>query len=150
MVDEWCPGCGEFGHTVAICPTQYQGEEWGLEVGEVGHVSPDYNHSPPQEEEVGLEPQPQEEDGWEALLRSMGVQYRLSNEMLRILSKIPAEGVCSTLSSVAEILQQEEATSDLEYKAASAEKAYIEPTSVQDYSSRGRWPIRNCGLTHPG
>ncbi|MGH0123746.1 UNVERIFIED_CONTAM: hypothetical protein FKN15_005195 [Acipenser sinensis] len=28
VVDEWCPGCGEFGHTVAICPTQYQGEEW--------------------------------------------------------------------------------------------------------------------------
>ncbi|MGH0125907.1 UNVERIFIED_CONTAM: hypothetical protein FKN15_026456 [Acipenser sinensis] len=28
IVDEWCPGCGEFGHTVAICPTQYQGEEW--------------------------------------------------------------------------------------------------------------------------
>ncbi|MGH0152174.1 UNVERIFIED_CONTAM: hypothetical protein FKN15_047486 [Acipenser sinensis] len=27
VVDEWCPGCGEFGHTVAICPTQYQGEE---------------------------------------------------------------------------------------------------------------------------
>ncbi|RXM91038.1 hypothetical protein EOD39_21592 [Acipenser ruthenus] len=27
-IDEWCPGCGEFGHTVAICPTQYQGEEW--------------------------------------------------------------------------------------------------------------------------
>ncbi|MGH0136966.1 UNVERIFIED_CONTAM: hypothetical protein FKN15_071069 [Acipenser sinensis] len=74
MVDEWCPGCGEFGHTVAICLTQYQGEEWGLEVGEVGHLSPDYNHSPPQEE-VGLEPQPQEENGWETLLRSMGVQY---------------------------------------------------------------------------
>ncbi|MGH0121931.1 UNVERIFIED_CONTAM: hypothetical protein FKN15_022749 [Acipenser sinensis] len=49
MVDEWCPGCGEFGHTVAICPTQYQEEE--------------------------VEPQPQEEDGWEALLRSMGVPY---------------------------------------------------------------------------
>ncbi|MGH0155254.1 UNVERIFIED_CONTAM: hypothetical protein FKN15_072709 [Acipenser sinensis] len=75
VVDGWCPGCGEFGHTVAICPTQYQGQEWGLEVGEVGHVLPDYNHSQPQEEEVGLEPQPQEEDGWEALLRSMGVQY---------------------------------------------------------------------------
>ncbi|MGH0120809.1 UNVERIFIED_CONTAM: hypothetical protein FKN15_065145 [Acipenser sinensis] len=28
VVDEWCPGCGEFGHTVAICPTQYQREEW--------------------------------------------------------------------------------------------------------------------------
>ncbi|MGH0144009.1 UNVERIFIED_CONTAM: hypothetical protein FKN15_002402 [Acipenser sinensis] len=28
VVNEWCPGCGEFGHTVAICPTQYQGEEW--------------------------------------------------------------------------------------------------------------------------
>ncbi|MGH0136307.1 UNVERIFIED_CONTAM: hypothetical protein FKN15_032348 [Acipenser sinensis] len=27
VVDEWCPGCGEFGHTVAICPTQYQEEE---------------------------------------------------------------------------------------------------------------------------
>ncbi|MGH0117466.1 UNVERIFIED_CONTAM: hypothetical protein FKN15_078160 [Acipenser sinensis] len=49
VVDEWCPGCGEFGHTVAICPTQYQEEE--------------------------VEPQPQEEDGWEALLRSMGVPY---------------------------------------------------------------------------
>ncbi|MGH0132006.1 UNVERIFIED_CONTAM: hypothetical protein FKN15_078308 [Acipenser sinensis] len=48
VVDEWCPGCGEFGHTVAICPTQYQEE---------------------------VEPQPQEEDGWEALLRSMGVPY---------------------------------------------------------------------------
>ncbi|MGH0183658.1 UNVERIFIED_CONTAM: hypothetical protein FKN15_012760 [Acipenser sinensis] len=46
-VDEWWPGCGEFGHTVAICPTQYQEEE--------------------------VEPQPQEEDGWEAFLRSMGV-----------------------------------------------------------------------------
>ncbi|MGH0120346.1 UNVERIFIED_CONTAM: hypothetical protein FKN15_064806 [Acipenser sinensis] len=75
VVDEWCPGCGEFGHTMAICPTQYKGEEWGLEVGEFGHVSPDYNHSPPQEEEVAPEPQPQKEDGWEALLRSMGVQY---------------------------------------------------------------------------
>ncbi|MGH0122873.1 UNVERIFIED_CONTAM: hypothetical protein FKN15_023833 [Acipenser sinensis] len=49
VVDEWCPGCEEFGHTVAICPTQYQEEE--------------------------VEPEPQEEDGWEALLRSMGVQY---------------------------------------------------------------------------
>ncbi|MGH0114541.1 UNVERIFIED_CONTAM: hypothetical protein FKN15_020452 [Acipenser sinensis] len=49
VVDEWCPGCGEFGHTMAICPTQYQEEE--------------------------VEPQPQEEDGWEALLRSMGVPY---------------------------------------------------------------------------
>ncbi|MGH0185170.1 UNVERIFIED_CONTAM: hypothetical protein FKN15_016983 [Acipenser sinensis] len=49
VVDEWCPGCVEFGHTVAICTTQYQ------------------------EEEVEPEPQPQEEDGWEALLRSMGV-----------------------------------------------------------------------------
>ncbi|MGH0131999.1 UNVERIFIED_CONTAM: hypothetical protein FKN15_078301 [Acipenser sinensis] len=49
VVDEWYPGCGEFGHTVAICPTQYQEEE--------------------------VEPQPQEEDGWEALLRSMGVPY---------------------------------------------------------------------------
>ncbi|MGH0189726.1 UNVERIFIED_CONTAM: hypothetical protein FKN15_037865 [Acipenser sinensis] len=49
VVDEWCPGCGEFGHTVAICPTQYQEEE--------------------------VEPQPQEEDGWEVLLRSMGVPY---------------------------------------------------------------------------
>ncbi|MGH0174713.1 UNVERIFIED_CONTAM: hypothetical protein FKN15_069139 [Acipenser sinensis] len=28
VVNEWCPGCGEFGHTVAISPTQYQGEEW--------------------------------------------------------------------------------------------------------------------------
>ncbi|MGH0142426.1 UNVERIFIED_CONTAM: hypothetical protein FKN15_048975 [Acipenser sinensis] len=49
VVDEWCPGCGEFGHMVAICSTQYQEEE--------------------------VEPQPQEEDGWEALLRSMGVPY---------------------------------------------------------------------------
>ncbi|MGH0142439.1 UNVERIFIED_CONTAM: hypothetical protein FKN15_021209 [Acipenser sinensis] len=54
VVDEWCPGCGEFGHTVAICPTQYQ------------------------EEEVEPEPQPQEEDGWEALLRSMGVQKAMN------------------------------------------------------------------------
>ncbi|MGH0143108.1 UNVERIFIED_CONTAM: hypothetical protein FKN15_020342 [Acipenser sinensis] len=51
VVDERCPGCGEFGHTMAICPTQYQ------------------------EEEGEPEPQPQEEDGWEALLCSMGVPY---------------------------------------------------------------------------
>ncbi|RXM95987.1 Fibroblast growth factor 20 [Acipenser ruthenus] len=34
MVDEWCPGCGEFGHTVAICPTQYQGEEWAAQASQ--------------------------------------------------------------------------------------------------------------------
>ncbi|MGH0151589.1 UNVERIFIED_CONTAM: hypothetical protein FKN15_031746 [Acipenser sinensis] len=60
---------------VDVCLTCLRGEEWCLEVGEVGHLSPDYNHSPPQEEEVEPEPQPQEEDGWEALLRSMGVPY---------------------------------------------------------------------------
>ncbi|MGH0121397.1 UNVERIFIED_CONTAM: hypothetical protein FKN15_077799 [Acipenser sinensis] len=60
---------------VDVCLTCLRGKEWCLEVGEVGHVSPDYNHSPPQEEEVEPEPQPQEEDGWEALLRSMAVPY---------------------------------------------------------------------------
>ncbi|MGH0138042.1 UNVERIFIED_CONTAM: hypothetical protein FKN15_065082 [Acipenser sinensis] len=60
---------------VDVCMTCLRGEEWCFEVGEVGHVSPDYYHSPPQEEEVEPEPQPQEEDGWEAFLRSMGVQY---------------------------------------------------------------------------
>ncbi|MGH0165197.1 UNVERIFIED_CONTAM: hypothetical protein FKN15_053086 [Acipenser sinensis] len=60
---------------VDICMTCLRGEEWCFEVGKVGHVSPDYYHSPPQEEEVELEPQPQEEVGWEALLHSMGVQY---------------------------------------------------------------------------
>ncbi|MGH0160610.1 UNVERIFIED_CONTAM: hypothetical protein FKN15_039492 [Acipenser sinensis] len=34
VVDEWCPGCGEFGHTVAICPTQYQGEEWAAKASQ--------------------------------------------------------------------------------------------------------------------
>ncbi|MGH0126173.1 UNVERIFIED_CONTAM: hypothetical protein FKN15_005569 [Acipenser sinensis] len=34
VVDEWCPGCGEFGHTVAICPTQYQGEEWAAQASQ--------------------------------------------------------------------------------------------------------------------
>ncbi|MGH0164950.1 UNVERIFIED_CONTAM: hypothetical protein FKN15_048077 [Acipenser sinensis] len=56
---------------VDVCLTCLRGEVWCLEVGEVGHVSPDYYYSPPQEEEVEPEPQPQEEDGWEALLRSM-------------------------------------------------------------------------------
>ncbi|MGH0144109.1 UNVERIFIED_CONTAM: hypothetical protein FKN15_063016 [Acipenser sinensis] len=60
---------------VDVCLTCLRGEEWCLEVGEVGHVSPDYYLSPPQEEEVEPEPQPQKEDGWEALLRSMGVRY---------------------------------------------------------------------------
>ncbi|MGH0143519.1 UNVERIFIED_CONTAM: hypothetical protein FKN15_040175 [Acipenser sinensis] len=27
LVDEWCIGCDEFKHTVAICPSQYQGKE---------------------------------------------------------------------------------------------------------------------------
>ncbi|MGH0127226.1 UNVERIFIED_CONTAM: hypothetical protein FKN15_074921 [Acipenser sinensis] len=26
LVDEQCSGCGKFGHTVAICPSQFQGE----------------------------------------------------------------------------------------------------------------------------
>ncbi|MGH0117697.1 UNVERIFIED_CONTAM: hypothetical protein FKN15_036877 [Acipenser sinensis] len=34
VVDEWCPGCGKFGHTVAICPTQYQGEEWAAQASQ--------------------------------------------------------------------------------------------------------------------
>ncbi|MGH0192803.1 UNVERIFIED_CONTAM: hypothetical protein FKN15_026862 [Acipenser sinensis] len=33
-VDEWCPCCGEFGHTVAFCPTQYQGEEWAAQASQ--------------------------------------------------------------------------------------------------------------------
>ncbi|MGH0186532.1 UNVERIFIED_CONTAM: hypothetical protein FKN15_021867 [Acipenser sinensis] len=40
---------------VDVCMTCLRGEEWCFEVGEVGHVSPDYYHSPPQEE-VGLAP----------------------------------------------------------------------------------------------
>ncbi|MGH0161116.1 UNVERIFIED_CONTAM: hypothetical protein FKN15_059482 [Acipenser sinensis] len=27
IIEEWCSGFGEFGHTVTICHTQYQGEE---------------------------------------------------------------------------------------------------------------------------
>ncbi|XP_041127564.1 type 2 lactosamine alpha-2,3-sialyltransferase-like [Polyodon spathula] len=27
LVEEFCPGCGEYGHMVAICPMQYEGEE---------------------------------------------------------------------------------------------------------------------------
>ncbi|MGH0161256.1 UNVERIFIED_CONTAM: hypothetical protein FKN15_045701 [Acipenser sinensis] len=60
---------------VDVYMTCMRGEEWCVEVGEGGHMSPDYYHSPPQEEEVEPEPQPQEEDGWEAFLHSMGVQY---------------------------------------------------------------------------
>ncbi|MGH0175428.1 UNVERIFIED_CONTAM: hypothetical protein FKN15_070451 [Acipenser sinensis] len=40
---------------VDVCMTCLRGEEWCFEVGKVGHVSPDYYHSPPQEE-VGLAP----------------------------------------------------------------------------------------------
>ncbi|MGH0174889.1 UNVERIFIED_CONTAM: hypothetical protein FKN15_069136 [Acipenser sinensis] len=28
LAEEWCPGCVNFGHTVAICPSQYQEERW--------------------------------------------------------------------------------------------------------------------------
>ncbi|MGH0136886.1 UNVERIFIED_CONTAM: hypothetical protein FKN15_019563 [Acipenser sinensis] len=50
IVDEWCPGCGEFGHTVVICPTQtemrrrrqkgrktWEEEEWCTHCMQYGH-----------------------------------------------------------------------------------------------------------------
>ncbi|MGH0139645.1 UNVERIFIED_CONTAM: hypothetical protein FKN15_027651 [Acipenser sinensis] len=49
-----------------VCMTCLRGEEWCFEVGEVGHVSPDYYPSPPQEEEGEPEAQPPEEVSWEA------------------------------------------------------------------------------------
>ncbi|MGH0125411.1 UNVERIFIED_CONTAM: hypothetical protein FKN15_068961 [Acipenser sinensis] len=43
LAEELCPGCWAYGHTVAICPTQYDEEELPLqepeEEGPVGPVS---------------------------------------------------------------------------------------------------------------
>ncbi|MGH0143012.1 UNVERIFIED_CONTAM: hypothetical protein FKN15_052308 [Acipenser sinensis] len=63
VVDEWCPGCGEFGHTVAICPTQYQGEEWA------GQASQDQvPRGRPQKRELTAAAT-KRESSWDAIIR---------------------------------------------------------------------------------
>ncbi|MGH0153288.1 UNVERIFIED_CONTAM: hypothetical protein FKN15_024444 [Acipenser sinensis] len=49
LVAELCPGCGEYGHTVAICPSQYREEP--------ERPTPEWEH-PRRGEPIGPEPRP--------------------------------------------------------------------------------------------
>ncbi|MGH0176504.1 UNVERIFIED_CONTAM: hypothetical protein FKN15_004245 [Acipenser sinensis] len=79
VVNEWCSGCGEFGHTVAISPTQYQGEEWEEpecpvpEWEEPELPVPEWEEPECPQPKRGklVRPQPPEEISWEAFLRTV-------------------------------------------------------------------------------